>query len=81
MHLNRCAECGHVGCCDSSPNRHSAAHFHETKHPITQRFEPGEEWFYNWATGETFEDDSIHLVKPIAHPVNQPVPGGNVGEF
>ncbi len=80
MHLNRCAECGHVGCCDSSPNTHSRKHFHETKHPVIQRFEPGEEWFYNWNTDKMFEDSSIHLTKPIAHPVDQPVPGGKVPE-
>lgn len=74
MHLNRCAECGHVGCCDSSPNRHSRAHYHSTNHPITQRFEPGETWFYNWNTDNTYEDPSIHLKKPIAHPIDQPVP-------
>lgn len=78
MHLNRCAECGHVGCCDNSPNKHSRAHYHETKHPIIQRFEPGETWFYNWDEDRQFEDASIHLAKPIAHPIDQPVPGGHL---
>jgi uncharacterized UBP type Zn finger protein len=36
--------CGHVGCCDSSPNRHARKHFHATGHPIIQSFEPGEDW-------------------------------------
>lgn len=76
VHLNRCAECGHVGCCDSSPKKHSRAHYHETHHPVIQRFEPGETWFYNWETNETYEDHSIRLAKPISHPVSQPVPGG-----
>lgn len=36
--------CGHVGCCDSSPNRHAATHFREADHPIMQSFEPDDEW-------------------------------------
>jgi len=44
VNLRLCLECGHVGCCDSSPNRHATAHFHQTKHPIIRSFEPGEEW-------------------------------------
>ena len=39
-----CLECGHVGCCDSSPQRHATAHFHETGHPVMQSAEPGEDW-------------------------------------
>ena len=26
LHLRICLECGHVGCCDDSPNRHATAH-------------------------------------------------------
>jgi uncharacterized UBP type Zn finger protein len=44
VHLRLCLECGHVGCCDSSPNRHATKHFHHTKHPIVRSFEPGEDW-------------------------------------
>ena len=44
VHLRMCRTCGHVGCCDSSPNRHSTAHFHETGHPIVRSIEPGESW-------------------------------------
>jgi len=39
-----CLICGHVGCCDSSKNKHANAHFHETSHPTVQSFEPGELW-------------------------------------
>ena len=42
--LRLCLTCGHVGCCDSSPNRHATAHFKATGHPIIQSFEPGESW-------------------------------------
>ena len=44
VHLRLCLECGHVGCCDSSVHKHSTKHFHQTKHPIIQSFEPGEDW-------------------------------------
>ena len=32
VHLRLCMSCGHVGCCDSSPNTHATKHFHKTKH-------------------------------------------------
>src|SRR6202043_4068358 len=44
VHLRLCLECGHVGCCDSSKNKHATKHFHHTKHPIVKSFEPGETW-------------------------------------
>ncbi len=44
VHLRLCLTCGHVGCCDSSPNKHARAHFHASTHPIIQSFEPGEDW-------------------------------------
>jgi uncharacterized UBP type Zn finger protein len=44
VHLRMCRTCGHVGCCDSSPNRHATAHFRESRHPIVRSLEPGESW-------------------------------------
>jgi uncharacterized UBP type Zn finger protein len=44
LHLRMCQSCGKVGCCDSSPNKHATAHFHETTHPIVRSAEPGEDW-------------------------------------
>jgi uncharacterized UBP type Zn finger protein len=44
LHLRMCLECGHVGCCDSSKNRHARAHFHATQHPIIQSAEKGDNW-------------------------------------
>jgi uncharacterized UBP type Zn finger protein len=58
MHLRRCTECGHVGCCDSSPNRHATAHFHATGHPVIQSYEPGEEWLWCYVDEVAFELDS-----------------------
>jgi uncharacterized UBP type Zn finger protein len=44
VHLRLCMSCGHVGCCDSSKNKHATRHFHETKHPIIRSHQPGEDW-------------------------------------
>jgi len=44
VHLRLCLECGHVGCCDDSKNKHATKHFHAVHHPIVQSFEPGEDW-------------------------------------
>ena len=48
VHLRECLSCGHVGCCDSSPNRHATKHFRAMEHPIVRSFEPGEDriWCY-----------------------------------
>ena len=42
LHLRRCTQCGHIGCCDNSPAQHATAHAKETGHPIIRSFEPGE---------------------------------------
>ena len=44
VHLRMCLTCGNVGCCDSSPNKHATAHFHEVEHPLVRSAEPGEAW-------------------------------------
>ena len=44
VHLRTCLACGHVGCCDSSPERHATAHFHDTGHRVIESHEPGESW-------------------------------------
>jgi len=46
VHLRLCMTCGHVGCCDSSPNKHARKHFEQVQHPIVQSFEPGEDWMF-----------------------------------
>ena len=55
MHLRLCMICGHVGCCDNSPNRHASKHFAATGHPIIRSFEPGEEWGYCFVDDMMFE--------------------------
>ncbi|MFF3933350.1 UBP-type zinc finger domain-containing protein [Streptomyces hirsutus] len=44
VHLRLCLTCGHVGCCDSSPNRHARRHTAADGHPIVASLEPGEDW-------------------------------------
>jgi len=44
VHLRLCRTCGHVGCCDDSPNRHATKHFHATGHPIIEGYDPPEGW-------------------------------------
>ncbi len=73
LHLRRCAECGHIGCCDNSPNTHATAHYRQTEHPIIRSFEPGEDWFWNYDLSAYMEGPP--LAKPDSHPVDQPVPG------
>ena len=60
FHLRICLECGKVGCCDSSPNRHASRHAGETGHPLIRSLEPGEEWSY------CFPDD-VALLIPQVH--------------
>lgn len=55
VHLRLCLECGHVGCCDDSPNRHATHHFHATKHPIIVSYEPGEQWAWCYVDREPME--------------------------
>ena len=73
VHLRRCAECGHVGCCDDSINKHATAHWHESGHPIMQSFEPGEDWFWDYRSGRTVSGPP--LAPPTSHPQSQTVPG------
>ena len=46
VHLRLCLTCGHVGCCDSSPNRHASKHAAASEHPLVQSFEPDEDWLW-----------------------------------
>jgi hypothetical protein len=46
VHLRLCMSCGHVGCCDSSKNKHATKHFHTSHHPLIKSFEPGEDWWW-----------------------------------
>ena len=56
VHLRLCLECGHVGCCDNSPNRHATQHHHQTRHAVIRSFEPGELWAYCYADDAYIEE-------------------------
>jgi hypothetical protein len=74
VHLRRCAQCGHVGCCDTSPEQHASKHAKDSGHPFIRSFEPNEAWFWNFQT-EEFYEDGPELAEPQHHPVNQTIPG------
>jgi hypothetical protein len=74
FHLRRCAQCGHIGCCDTSPAQHASAHAAATGHPVIRSFEPGEAWFWNFRT-EDYVEDGPELAPPDSRPVDQTVPG------
>ncbi|NEK56366.1 UBP-type zinc finger domain-containing protein [Geodermatophilus sabuli] len=73
FHLRRCAQCGHVGCCDSSPSQHARAHATDTGHPVIRSYEPGEGWFWDFAREQAVTGPD--LAPPLAHPADQPAPG------
>jgi hypothetical protein len=54
VHLRVCRTCGHVACCDSSPNRHASAHARASEHPIITSVEPGENWSYCYVDDVAF---------------------------
>jgi CPA2 family monovalent cation:H+ antiporter-2 len=62
VHLRICLSCGHVGCCDSSPNRHASAHAGTTGHPLICSAEPGEDWAY------CYLDETTMLPEHVAGP-------------
>jgi len=72
MHLRRCATCGHVGCCDSSPAQHATGHYRETGHPVVRSFEPGEVWFWDYRTEQIGRGPE--LAPPQSHPEDQAAP-------
>jgi len=56
VHLRLCLTCGHVGCCDSSKNKHATKHFHATKHPLIRSIEPGEAWLWCYVDNLMLEE-------------------------
>ena len=73
FHLRRCAQCGHVGCCDASPSQHARRHVAATGHPIARSYEPDEDWFWDYTTDELVVGPD--LAPPQHHPLDQPAPG------
>jgi hypothetical protein len=59
LHLRICLECGHVGCCDDSPNQHATKHNASSTHPIIRSLEPGENW--SWC----FPDELAMVIREV----------------
>jgi uncharacterized UBP type Zn finger protein len=60
LHLRICLECGHVGCCDDSPQRHATAHARERDHPIIRSLEPREDWCWCFVDQVAMVIDEVH---------------------
>ncbi len=67
LHLRLCRTCGHVGCCDDSPNRHATKHFHATQHPVIEGYDPPEGWGWCFV-------DKLMIELPDTTPQNGPIP-------
>lgn len=67
VHLRLCRTCGHVGCCDDSPNRHARRHFEAVSHPIIEGYDPPEGWGWCYA-------DEIAVNLPGRTPQLGPIP-------
>jgi len=68
VHLRICRTCGHVGCCDDSPNRHANAHYQATGHPIIEGYDPPEGW------GWCYVDEAVFDLSDQATPQLGPIP-------
>ena len=66
VHLRMCQRCGHIGCCENSPNKHAAAHFSESQHPLIRSYEPGEDWY--WCYVDDFGFDVDGAPPAASHP-------------
>ncbi len=68
VHLRMCRTCGHVGCCDDSPNRHATKHYKATGHPVIEGYDPPEGW------GWCFVDDLMLDLSDRMTPHNGRIP-------
>jgi hypothetical protein len=67
VHLRVCQTCGHVGCCDNSPNRHATGHWKgNADHPLIRSYEPGEDWW--WCYPEELFFDVPGAAPAPSHP-------------
>ena len=68
FHLRVCRSCGHVGCCDQSKGKHATKHFHRSKHPIIEGYDPPEGWGWCYVDEVLFDLSN----RKTAH--NGPIP-------
>jgi dihydrofolate reductase len=73
LSLRRCAICGHIGCCDSSPSQHGRQHAALARHPIARSFEPGDDWAWDYEREDFAEIPE--LAPPTSRPIDQARPG------
>jgi hypothetical protein len=64
VHLRVCRTCGHVGCCDESPNKHATKHFHATNHPIIEGYDPPEHWGWCFVDEDFFDLSERPTLQP-----------------
>ena len=60
LHLRICLSCGHVGCCDDSPNRHATAHARSSGHALIRSLEPGEDWCWCYEDELAMRIGAVH---------------------
>jgi hypothetical protein len=75
VHLRRCMQCGHIGCCDDSLSKHASAHAAASGHRYIRSFEPGEDWIWDFRSSQYYDYDGPALADPQHHPLAQSVPG------
>jgi len=66
LHLRICRTCGHVGCCDDTPNRHATAHFHAAAHPVIEGYDPLEDWDWGWCYVDKVPPDCHSRMRSLA---------------
>ncbi len=79
VHLRLCLSCGEVNCCDSSPNQHATAHFHESGHPLMQSFQPGEDWIWCYVDEVTLEPADAQTCPMLLRSARRWCPVGRCG--
>lgn len=67
VHLRMCLTCGHVGCCDSSKNKHARRHFAAIGHPLVRSIEPGEHWV--WCYADQVYPGELVQRAPVGEPI------------
>jgi uncharacterized UBP type Zn finger protein len=55
VNLRMCLICGHVGCCDSSKNRHATRHYNNTRHPLVRSFLSEDHWVWCYIDQQLME--------------------------
>ena len=55
FHLRRCARCGHIGCCDSSPAQHASKHAQSSGHPLVQELRAGRGRYWDYTTDQYYD--------------------------